>query len=229
MEEFYKYPKMYCSIDRGDDAVPYGTRDFFKRHGYAVIKNLYDHTKLYETPPTVRGQLNYYGSIDKFEHIEIEGQVEGSLARYSYPKYKQIHTEIRLLLQEILGEELYNTYYYDRFYFPGQKLERHRDRHACEVSLSFQISKNGKGSWPFCLETLEGTETFVNIENGTGILYMGCSIDHWRDPLPKTHSKLKLIKNKFTRRYDPEYHHQIFFHYVRANGENSHYANDSFK
>ena len=42
-------------------------------------------------------------------------------------------------LEKHIGRKLYNTYYYDRFYFPGQKLERHADRDACEISVTVHV------------------------------------------------------------------------------------------
>ena len=48
-------------------------------------------------------------------------------------------------LEEALGRKLYNTYYYDRFYYPGQALSLHADRDACEISVSIHISTNLEG------------------------------------------------------------------------------------
>ena len=75
-------------------------------------------------------------------HEPEENQVNGSLASYSHPQYRQIHSGIRRKLESVIGRELYNTYYYDRFYFAGQNLERHADRDACEISVSVHISSN---------------------------------------------------------------------------------------
>lgn len=229
LELFPKYEdqNIQCSIDEGDLAVPIGCRDYFKRHGYMVIKNLYNPKELISPVPQQRGQINYCGSEEKYIHIPEETQVPGSVSRYNHPKYKLIHTKIRLILEDILGEKLYNTYYYDRFYFPGQRLVRHRDRDACEISVSIQISTNSNTPWPFCIEDVSGEEHFANLENGWGLLYKGCEREHWRDPLQSRHTKLKRLWNKIIRKKDDTYHHQIFFHYVRANGPRVHCANDS--
>ena len=48
-------------------------------------------------------------------------------------------------LEEAIGRKLYNTYYYDRFYYPGQELTRHADRDACEISVSVHVSTNLEG------------------------------------------------------------------------------------
>lgn len=220
---FNKYHKqgLQCSVDLD------GSGSYFDRHGYMIIKNLYDPKELFSEVPRERGQINYYGSIDSFHHNPDEMQVPGSLARYSHPQYKQAHTNIRLILEDILGEKLYNTYYYDRFYFAGQRLVRHSDRDACEISVSVQISTNSKKPWPFCIETPSGEEVYANLQDGWGLLYKGCEREHWRDPLQSKYSKPRQLINKVTFQKDDTYHHQIFFHYVRANGPRVHCANDS--
>jgi hypothetical protein len=229
MEQFNKYHEqgLQCSIDPGDPPVPIGAREYFDRHGYMIIKNLYDPKELYHPVPKERGQMNWWGKkIDQFTHSEVEAQVEGSLARYSHPQYSEIHSKIRLILEDILGEKLYNTYYYDRFYFAGQRLVRHSDRHACEISVSVQISTNANKPWPFCIETPSGEERFANLQDGWGLLYKGCEREHWRDPLQSKYNKPTCLFNKITRKEDDTYHHQIFFHYVRANGPRAHCAWD---
>jgi hypothetical protein len=80
-----------------------------------VIKDLWDAEELYRPIPEERGQINYWGkNPDQFNHDPVEQQVEGSLAVYSHPQYRQIHSGIRLKLEEVIGRKLYNTYYYDR-------------------------------------------------------------------------------------------------------------------
>jgi hypothetical protein len=228
MEQFNKYvnKELQCSIDPGAPAVPFGAQEYFKRHGYLIIKNLWDPKELYHEVPNERGQINYYGSVDKFHHEPEERQVNGSLARYSHPQYKEIHSKIRLIVQDILGEELYNTYYYDRFYFEGQRLYRHSDRDACEISVSVQVSTNSEQPWSFCLQTLEGKEIAANLKDGWGLLYMGCAVEHWRDPLESRYNKYGKVLNKILKKKDDTYHHQIFFHYVRANGPRAHCYQD---
>ena len=94
----------------------------------------------------MRGQLNYWDkNPEHFNHVEVEQQVEGSFNVASFPQYRTIHTGIRLKLEEIIGRKLYNTYYYDRYYFPGQELTKHADRDACEISVSVHISTNLEG------------------------------------------------------------------------------------
>ena len=129
--------------------------EFFDTNGYLIIKNLCDPKKLFHPVPKERGLFNWKGSdkLDKFTHQEVENQVNGSVARYWHPQYRKIHSEIRLILERIIGRKLYNTYYYDRFYFPGQELKKHTDRPACEISVSIHVSTNIKESWPIWIKT----------------------------------------------------------------------------
>ena len=212
----------YVSVEHPCDSGALGAREFFHKYGYMVIRGLCDPEELKEEPPKERGQINYYGSIDKFSHELLEQQVNGSLARYSHPKFKYIHSQMRLKLQKILGEELYNTYYYDRFYFSGQKLDRHTDRDACEISLTYQISSNTKKPWAICFETTQGDEKYVELKDGDAVLYKGCERDHWRESLKSNYNFLQRLFKK-----DNTHHHQIFFHYVLANGNRVHCANDA--
>ena len=112
---------------------------------------------MYHPVPENKGQYNYYGkNLDNFNYQEVENQVEGSTSRYWHPQYRQTHTDIRLKLEKILGRKLYNTYYYDRFYYPGQELKRHADRDACEISVTVHVSTNLEDEdkdWPIWIKT----------------------------------------------------------------------------
>ena len=190
--------------------------------GVILLKNLYNPENLIEDVPTQRGQISYGDGGIITDVMEEEAQVIGSFSRYSYPKYRQAHNDIRLTLQKVLGKELYNTYYFDRFYFKNQKLDKHTDRDACEISVSLNISSNTKEPWAFQAKLLDGTETQIVSEPGWGIVYMGCDVLHWRSPLRSRHSLGRRVLNRLTFTRDDTYHHQVFFHYVLANGHRAH-------
>ncbi len=213
----------------------------FDKDGYFVIRNLWDPEELYHPVPNIRGQLNYYdNNLDNFTHCEVENQVEGSIARYWYPQYRNIHIGIRKKLEEVIGRKLYNTYYYDRFYFPGQALTIHTDRDACEISVTMHISTNlpdDLKDWPIKIKTpdtytdknktsisIPGEERSCILQPGDGVLYKGCERPHWRDPMPIPRRRKRDV---IMRRDNPDYYyHQIFFHYVLADGQRSHCAWD---
>ena len=123
--------------------------DFMEKHGYLVIKNLWNPEELYHPVPMRRGQFNYHSKdLEDYDYEPVEKQVEGSVARYWHPQYRSIHSGIRMKVEKELGRKLYNTYYYDRYYFPGQELERHADRDACEISVTVHVGTNLDDDWP---------------------------------------------------------------------------------
>jgi hypothetical protein len=114
---------------------------------------------------------------------------------------------VRLLVEkvpevsELLGEKVLPTYSFARAYKEGADLIRHRDRPACEISLTLNLSKDK--DWPIYFQKSDGSETSVELAAGDAVMYLGCQADHWR--------------NKFTGQ---EYS-QLFMHYVRAYGSKS--------
>ncbi len=215
--------------------------EFFEKNGYLVLKDLWDSEELYSPVPEQTGQYNYWDkNVQNFSHTPVENQVEGSTSRYWHPQYRTIHSGIRLKLEETLGRKLYNTYYYDRFYFPGQSLSKHADRDACEISVTVNVSTNLEGKdadWPIWIKTpdtytdksrntvlVPGANSSVILHPGDGMVYKGCERPHWRDPMPTPRRRKRDI---ILRRKEKEYYyHQIFFHYVLADGQRAHCAGD---
>ena len=224
--------------ERHNSGTAWTRNDKFEKDGYLVVKDLWDAEDLYHPLPDIKGQLNYWNKdVTKFNHNPVEGQVDGSLARYWHPQYRNAHTGIRRKLEKIIGRTLYNTYYYDRFYFPGQELTRHADRDACEISVSIHVSTNLPNSqkdWPFKIKTpdtytddkktailVPGEERSAILNPGDGLLYKGCERPHWRDAMP-TPEKVEDAPKEY-------YYHQIFFHYVLQDGPRAHGAWDRGK
>ena len=112
-------------------------------------------------------------------------------------------------IEEVVGEELFPTYSYARLYNNGDILEKHKDRGACEISVTIQLSKSHNYSWPIFMEK----EQYI-INTGDGVVYQGCEIEHWREECagPKGY-----------------YSAQAFFHFVKKNGDNSHLAGDPYQ
>ena len=226
--------------ERMNTGTAWTHNESFEKNGYLVIKDLWDPEELYHPLPPERGQMNWWGkNMDQFTHSEVEMQVEGSLARYWHPQYRQIHCGIRTKLEEALGRKLYNTYYYDRYYLPKMELTRHADRDACEISVTVHISTNLTGedaNWPIFIKTpdqytdkkktqvlVPGENRSVVLKPGDGMVYKGCERPHWREPMPGGDKKSKKL---FGKNQEQLYYHQIFFHYVLADGQRAHCAWD---
>ena len=172
----------------------------FDELGYLRIDNLWDSKELFSEVPKESGSRDYKNNLFESQ----ENQVEGSASRYWYPQYRKIHTDVRLKLEKILKRKLYNTYYFDRFYFPGQELLLHTDRDACEISVTVHVSTNLTGAdadWPICLIGQDEKPVCVSLQPGDGLLYKGCELPHWRNPMPEPENKEVEY-----------YYHQIFFH-----------------
>lgn len=207
----------------------------FERNGYlflpGFIQNpelLYEPPLVYENGKRITGVLKYTRK-DKFQFIS-EDNVKGALARYNIPKYKELHFLVKKAIEEILGMDLHPSYFFDRFYFAGHHLTRHVDRHACEVSVTLQLNTNNPDNpWPIWFDLPDGSEKYVLMKDGDAVIYKGCEREHWRDALPSKYNKTQKFWRKVRKLPDDTYHHQIFLHYVDANGPFVHCAFDAIK
>ena len=107
-------------------------------------------------------------------------------------------------IESIVQEELLPTYAFSRLYQNGDTLAPHRDRPACEVSVTVQLGRSHHYSWPIYV----GNERY-DLAEGDAVLYYGCEAEHWRNPCEGP---------------DNYYAGQVFFHFVRKNGP---YANEA--
>jgi hypothetical protein len=125
-------------------------------------------------------------------------QAPNSQAIYNFLPFVRLLVKKVPNVSELLGEEVLPTYTYARVYKNGSILERHRDRPACEISITLNLSKNVE--WPIYFQRPDGSEASAELNPGDAVLYLGCQADHWR--------------NKF----EGNEHIQLFLHYVRADG-----------
>ena len=145
------------------------------------------------------------------EEFKVYADEHGWKDDHQAPKCPSVHNFlpfVRLLVEkvsqvsEIAGEEVLPTYTYARVYNQnGTELKRHRDRHACEVSLTLNLAKSEP--WPICIQKPNGEEICLDQNPGDAMLYLGCVADHWRGP------------------YTGDHHVQVFMHYVRSYGDNA--------
>jgi hypothetical protein len=130
-----------------------------------------------------------------------DSQAPNSHAKYDFMPFVRLLVGKVPEVSSLFGEEVLPTYTYARVYNNGSVLERHRDRPACEVSITLNLSKSH--DWPIYFQRHDGSETFVELEPGDAVLYMGCISDHWRE---------QFVGEEYT---------QVFMHYVRSYGENA--------
>lgn len=210
----------------------------FEKNGYLIVRNLCDPKDLYcEIPKEKTGSIKYI-TKDQYQYNPQELQVPGSLARYNFPNYKYHHSQVRIKLQEIIGSSLFNTYYYDRFYYTGQELKKHMDRDSCEISVTVHISSNTDKCWPIWIKTpnvynedrtkiiKKGEDRSICLNPGDGVIYKGCEVPHWRNPLKSKYNLGQRLLRKIMKKEDDTYYHQVFFHYVLSEGKRCHFAGD---
>ena len=202
----------------------------FNTDGYLLVpKLILDINNLYSPPPfddkgkRKHGRLGYRSG--QIQYTEVDAQVPTSYSRYSYPPFKNVHDLIGQAIEKTIGIAVFPTYYYERFYWRNSVLKRHTDRPACEISVSIQISSNTK-PWPIYFKKHDGTESSLTMEDGDGVIYKGIEIEHWREKLDSKYNRFQRYVQNLRDIDDDTYHHQIFFHYVKAQGYNVHHAFD---
>ena len=210
-------------------------KEIFDRDGFLEIPEIIiDPKNLFTEPPKNHDGSRTSGSLkynlrQEPQYDKDENQVPGSFSVYNNPKYREIHRLVRRVVQNILEIDLHPTYFYERFYYAGQELKRHSDRPACEISVTLQISTNLKEPWDIWFQKPDGKETSIKMKSGDAVIYRGCEREHWRLPMKSNYNKFQNKFRNFKKKEDDTYLHQIFFHYVDAQGPFVHYAYDAIK
>ena len=127
-----------------------------------------------------------------------DNQAPNSLARYNFLPFVKLLVRKIPDVSALLEEDALPTYTYTRIYTQGEVLNRHRDRPACEISITLNLKKDNE--WPIWFQKPNGEEISLELNQGDAVMYLGEIADHWRDA------------------YQGQEHVQLFLHYVRAEG-----------
>jgi len=169
------------------------TPNMFGQHGYAVVPQLIE--------PALADFLWSYVHI-KFASLLLnlgDAQVPNTPAGYGDPAFDGLLEYLRPRVEEQSGLTLYPTYSYVRLYKRGDVLKRHRDRPACEISISLNLGQMPAEPWPIYVERDAGPFRAL-LAPGDALLYRGCDCFHWRDGFAGS----RLV--------------QVFLHYVDRDG-----------
>lgn len=128
----------------------------------------------------------------------LDPQAPNSLAKYNFLPFVKFLVKKIPDVSKILQEDVLPTYCYTRIYKQGEILKRHRDRPACEISITLNLKKDLE--WPIWFQKPNGDEVSLELNNGDAVMYLGETSDHWRNS------------------YQGQEHVQLFLHYVRAEG-----------
>lgn len=132
---------------------------------------------------------------------EVAGDPQAPLSHsnYNYISFLELLCEKTHEVSTILQEQVLPTYAYSRVYKHGSILEKHRDRDACEISLTLHLG--GDKPWPIYIETPSGEQKSIVLHPGDAMMYRGKIATHWRNE------------------YEGSEYSQVFLHYVRSRGD----------
>ena len=162
---------------------------------YKLIKNFFSEEELKVLDKYC------YNKLDNNKDYNVDTQ-SFSPSWYNDPLMNALLQTKLSMVEKESNLKLFPTYAYWRYYIFGASLKKHKDRPACEISVTACIKKYD--NWPIVVE-----DTSFELEEGDAVLYAGCDQEHWR---PGT--------------YKGEGMAQVFFHYVNQNGPNRDHAYD---
>ena len=149
----------------------------FRRQSYLTVPALIE--------PGLAAFLHSYVRT-KFASLLLsagDAQLPNTPSRYGDPTFDGLLEFLRPRIERLSGLALHPTFSYFRLYKRGDVLGRHRDRPACEISVSLAIGQVPAAPWPLHIETPAGTHA-VGLMPGDALVYRGIDCFHWREAYP---------------------------------------------
>jgi hypothetical protein len=178
-----------------DAAIPrkFPIAESFGRQGYVVVRGLVAASqtaavRAHLEQCTAAGTMNLRDTL-----------VPQTPAIYGDPVIDGLMGELLPKIEFCTGLALYPTYSYARIYKCGDRLPPHRDRPACEISISLNLGQVPDTPWPLYLRNKVGAVEAI-LKPGDALLYRGIDLTHWREP------------------YTGQSLAQVFMHYVDQHG-----------
>ena len=140
-------------------------------------------------------------------------QIPNTYSHYADHVMETLLVKMLPVMAKETGLELVPTYSYARLYKKGDVLKRHKDRPSCEISTTIHL---GGHPWSIFIDGTgadnvineeqnlikpnppEGTKVILDV--GDMLVYSGCDLEHWREPL------------------EGDVCGQVFLHYNHVNG-----------
>jgi hypothetical protein len=138
------------------------------------------------------------------------GKMPGAVEASADPLMENVLSGLVPRVEELSGKQLHPTYSFVRIYRRGDRLERHRDRPSCEVSVSVNLGSDSECPWPLWIAGPCG-EKAAHLGPGDALLYRGNDCEHWREP------------------FEGSDWTQLFLHYVEKQGQHADLAYDRRK
>lgn len=136
-----------------------------------------------------------------------DSQVPDAPVAYGDQRMDSLLETLRPVVEQTTGLRLWPTYSYFRVYRRGNLLRAHRDRPACEISVTLNLGMDASGPWPIWIAGPVGVAS-VSLSPGDALIYRGCDCYHWREPFEGD----RLV--------------QVFLHYVDRDGPHAEWKFD---
>jgi len=164
---------------------------------YKIIKNFLtiQEIKLLTDYCRIKHRIN-------FDNFDFTYNNNGDTFFYADPLMESLMLNKMELMQKETGLELLPTYAFWRMYTKNAALDKHKDRAACEISVTVMIGSDGT-PWPIYMDGVG-----IDLNPGDAAVYLGCEVEHWRE--------------EFTG----DWQAQTFLHYVDKNGQNREWVKD---
>lgn len=111
-------------------------------------------------------------------------------------------------VEKISGRELFPTLSFLRVSTRGDELTKHVDRPAGEISATVNLAAPPT-PWPIWMRYLDRAPRSFMLMPGDAVVYQGCLVEHWREPLQQAGINA-----------------QCTLHYVDRNGPHAHHKWD---
>ena len=177
----------------------------FKKNKYSVLKNaiskeladfVYKYFLNKRNVAKVLFDTRYVSPFTDYWGVWNDDQVPNTYSHYSDQVMETLLVKMLPVMAKETGLNLVPTYSYARIYKKGDILRRHKDRPSCEISTTLNL---GGDPWPIFIDGT-GADTVIdeykqihkpNAPKGTKVLldvgdmlvYSGCELEHWREPL----------------------------------------------
>tara|TARA_R100001082_G_scaffold99442_1_gene68190 strand:+ start:321 stop:878 length:558 start_codon:yes stop_codon:yes gene_type:complete len=175
----------------------------YEKKGYQIIRQLI-------SPRFANYFWSYFELLvhNKHDRIAKESVVDHADALQGDPAFDCLSVNCLPQIELVTKKTLLPTYTFSRIYRTGSELKKHKDRPACEHSVSLCLGNNLIEKWPLSFIDFEGNVASPDLEPGDAVVYRGIELEHWRDVF-KGHKQC-----------------QLFMHYVDKDGPYSEWVYD---
>lgn len=162
-------PQAIMSETAGVNSIP----QRLHREGFVLLRQA-------AAPGMINSMHRYMLKVATEKNATRDEQVPTAVSCYGDPVTEKLLEGLIPDMERIIGRRLYPTYAYFRVYRRGDVLRRHRDRPACEFTLSLCVGYEGASIWPLWVQGRDGSFA-ADLKPGDGLVFKGLECDHWRD------------------------------------------------